>query len=288
LRQNIDESGLDLRRAASIGFDGASVMTGELGGVGTLMKKEQPFAKSHHDAAHREALACGDAVESASPWEQSKLIEDTEREANDIVSDHNRSAKRIKLLAGFQASCGLRVVRLTHGCITRWLTRHQMMNGVHSSIAALAQEYEEEGNMARLNMIMCARFIIISGYHADLTQKLSVLSKILHVDHIKYQFMRTAVKACQSGVTETYLSGKDFPGGIRMQKLKKPIEAALADESAEFCLYGRKTKLTADQWEKMKKSMETYSRSIVDALEKRFPPVCGLRPRASAVTFLLT
>jgi len=87
-------------------------MTGELNGVGVQLTRLQPFMKNHHDVAHRQALACGDTVESASPFEQSTMVADTERDMNAIVSDHNRSCKRIRVLAAFQENYSLRVGRL--------------------------------------------------------------------------------------------------------------------------------------------------------------------------------
>ncbi len=53
-------SGLPFPKWASTGYDGASVMTGELSGVGVRLCKRQPYAVNHHDVAHKLNLAASD------------------------------------------------------------------------------------------------------------------------------------------------------------------------------------------------------------------------------------
>ena len=55
--QQHEEDRLDVKKMASLGADGASVMSGELSGVGAQLQKLNPFLLRHHDCAHREALA---------------------------------------------------------------------------------------------------------------------------------------------------------------------------------------------------------------------------------------
>ena len=48
-------------------YDGASVMSGHIGGVQTLMRQQYPFAYFVHCAAHRLNLVLSQAVSSISP-----------------------------------------------------------------------------------------------------------------------------------------------------------------------------------------------------------------------------
>ena len=278
--QMLDEDALLIEKCVSTGADGASTMQGELSGVTTQIKERSPFNVSHHDLAHREALACGDATENASPWEMSNIIAQTEADLNLIVSDHNRSCKRIRALAEICRKLGLRVKRLHHGCITRWLTRHQMSDGVWRSLLALAEEYEKENDRDRFAMIMCARFIIITAYHADITEQLNSLSKRLQVDHISYRAAKRIVRATQTKLRQMYLADDDtpasyFPNGKRMATLKEAVQAALAStgEGGDCVLkvFGRDVSFSSQAWAEYSRVIRTYSASHVEHLAKRFP-----------------
>ncbi len=67
---------------------------------------------------------------------------------------------------------------------------------------------------------MRARFIVIAAYLADITEKLSLLSKMLQVDYLKYKLMRAAVKATQDGL-HTTTTLKIFSTTLKRYHIKK-------------------------------------------------------------------
>ncbi len=147
---------------------------------------------------------------------------------------------------------------LHHGCITRRLARHQMPGGVWSSLLALAVEHEKGSDMDRFAMFMCACFIVITAYHADLAEKLSSLSEHLQVDHMSYRAAERVVRATQTSSLQMYLAEESsafyFPVSKRVAVLKEPVQAELAsagdDGSCVLSIFCRDVAFSSAEREK--------------------------------------
>ena len=62
--------GVSLHKVMGFGSHGASIMTGRVGGVSTLLKKENPFMINIHCMAHRLALCNSQAASNVSTMEK--------------------------------------------------------------------------------------------------------------------------------------------------------------------------------------------------------------------------
>ena len=109
LKARFEDDKLSWLNCMSIGFDAASVNTGEHAGCGVKLAKLNPMMKSHKDIAHREASACGDATEAPDPWNNTNILPTLEGDMNSIVGGHNRSSKAQKKL---RAICKTKMANL--------------------------------------------------------------------------------------------------------------------------------------------------------------------------------
>lgn len=66
--------GVSLHKVMSFGSDGASIMTGRVGGVSTLLKKENPFMINIHCMAHRLALCSSQATSNVATMEKYRQL----------------------------------------------------------------------------------------------------------------------------------------------------------------------------------------------------------------------
>jgi hypothetical protein len=276
-----EDDNTPLDKMASIGYDGASVMTGEKAGLGEQLAALQPFIIRHHDAAHREALACADAVESESPWQQSNIIPTLESDMNTVVSDHNRSTVKIKKLASNQKELQTHMVRLHHGAHTRWLTRNRMSTGIFDSIAPLHKEYVEDRNDSRAALVTTLTFVSGTAYHADLTAKMCLLSKVLQKDHVRYKMIKSVVAATCTGLSAAYvdLGEDDLPGGRRLHidliAMLGVLNAMDDGQEQQFDHgpdgYRVAVLFNQDKWQQLLRVFTSYAKSQVQCLQRRFP-----------------
>lgn len=80
--------GVSLHKVMSFGSDGASIMTGRVGGVSTLLKKENPFMINIHCMAHRLALCSSQATSNVATMEKYRQL------LTDLYYYFSKSSKR--------------------------------------------------------------------------------------------------------------------------------------------------------------------------------------------------
>lgn len=76
-------------KVMSFGSDGASIITGRVGGVSTLLKKENPFMINIHCIAHRLALCTSQAAN------QVEKMEKYRQSLTDLYYYFSKSAKHL-------------------------------------------------------------------------------------------------------------------------------------------------------------------------------------------------
>ena len=147
----LKSAGIDIRHCYGQGYDGASTMSGHLGGVQAIIRKECPLALYTHCASHCLNLALSHAC--SVPAVRNCLGTVTE-----LVSFFSHSAKRTRILenvvAEMQANntmASTRVKRLQHLCQTRWVERHASLLALKELFPAVVEcltDMQTESNAA--------------------------------------------------------------------------------------------------------------------------------------------
>lgn len=70
IKNVLEAHGVSLHKVMGFGSHGASIMTGRVGGVSTLLKKENPFMINIHCMAHHLALCSSQAASNVSTMEK--------------------------------------------------------------------------------------------------------------------------------------------------------------------------------------------------------------------------
>ena len=180
-----DELGLDPKKMITFGSDGASVMTGAIGGVVALIiMRFCAFMVAVHCICHRLALASADAADAmdfSDKWE--KLM-------NTTFSFFSRSTDRTQAWNAVALSVTGRWSKLVHSCKTRWLSRsgavqsmvEQMLTLIAYFLTFSQKQLEEDNNAAFiLGQLTSFHVLLMLHYLADVLGALNRLS--LHFQH---------------------------------------------------------------------------------------------------------
>ena len=224
-------SGLPFPKWASTGYDGASVMTGELSGVGVRLCKRQPYAVNHHDVAHKLNLAASNANETTK--DERPTLDAGEQNMHMVTTMHGNSCGGVKGLGEMQAVY-MSKQRLHHGTITRWLTLSRMGRGCYESIPACMAKGSKDKDTLLLKTVSEPAYILVCAFFADYTEKLAKLSKVLQKDHIKYSVAQEHVASTKVGLRASYLGGGEVLGGKRLGEWQTSLRDALNGDELEL------------------------------------------------------
>ncbi|CAI7765894.1 unnamed protein product [Closterium sp. NIES-53] len=114
---HLDSVGVDINRVSGVGTDGASVMTGDKGGLVSRLRERVPHLVGCHCVAHREALVVKDAAKA---FPDLNMIDEGVRAIGEIICRSNIWYERFKELQQEMHKTNLEHQGLFNN---RWLSR---------------------------------------------------------------------------------------------------------------------------------------------------------------------
>jgi hypothetical protein len=156
-----------------------------------------------------------------------------------------------------------------------------MSTGIHGSITALHKGYVEDKNDTEAKLVTTLTFVAGTAYHADLTAKLCLLSKVLQKDHVQYKLIKSVVNATCTGISTAYvdLDEGQLPGGRKLQAVLNEMHQVLGamegDEQQSFEHgpdgHAVTVPFNQEKWQSLTGVMASYAKSQVQCLQRRFP-----------------
>ena len=132
--------GVPLHKIMSFRSDGASIMTGRVGGVSTLLKKENPFMINIHCMAHRLALCSSQVASNVTTMEKYKQL------LTDLYYYFSKSLKRTAGLKAIQEILQSPKLKVKQMHAVRWFALFIVLETVFSSWDALVTYFTNHRN----------------------------------------------------------------------------------------------------------------------------------------------
>ena len=160
--------GLLLSNCFGLCTDGASVMTGEVGGLAGLLKRKNPYLVSVHCTAHRLALATSQAADKVSYLKRyTKCI-------GAIYSHFSRSASRLHSLREIQDVINDPKLAYQQIYAIRWLSLQHAVESIQKTLNSLAIYFQQEAAEGDPTAIGLTRkltsFVFFFGNNASLSR----------------------------------------------------------------------------------------------------------------------
>ncbi|XP_070573021.1 zinc finger protein 862-like [Ptychodera flava] len=262
----LKEKGLLLSNLISLGTDGASVMTGKRQGLTTRFKKDNPFILSQHCAAHKLALASGQAADCVPYLVKYQAL------VNDLYKYYHYSPKNQNKLATAQESVGDRKLKYQQVFHTRWLSFYNTVSTIcktfDSLLSALHDDVEHNQNNARVSGLLknIARFdfIAMSYFLLDVLAVLNTTCLSLQADNLTFSDVSEYICACKRAIDDFKVKK-----GPHFLKFLESVESENADR-AEFEFHSHKIALTSKHRENFAKSSQKFLDCLSDNLASRF------------------
>ncbi|XP_070206187.1 uncharacterized protein C17orf113-like, partial [Littorina saxatilis] len=212
VREVLREWGIDEDhpRLAGLASDGASVMTGQITGVGVRMKEKQAKLIHLHCIAHRTALATKDATNSDETVADYRLCLQNLFKLYRASGDRTHRLKQLcDALDEVEYKC------LKHPISVRWLSLGKAVDAVKQTYPALILELEEEGqrgNTSAVGLLKKAKmfiFVAITYMLADVIPVIDRLNLTCQKDNVNPS---TTIKPMVESTTHMLTQLLDTPG----------------------------------------------------------------------------
>eukprot|EP00102_Acyrthosiphon_pisum_P019856 XP_016657066.1 PREDICTED: zinc finger MYM-type protein 1-like [Acyrthosiphon pisum] len=152
----LEQSNMKDVKVIAQSYDGASVMSGQHGGVQTLMKEHYPYVIYIHCVAHRLNLIVVDTYTNIiNARNMFNVLES--------IYTHFSHPKKNKMLHEFQINLGLSQRSISKICDTRWICRYKTCNAIKTNFKAI---------------VKALQFEINETSDKDVTQAIGILSSI--------------------------------------------------------------------------------------------------------------
>lgn len=135
LKDAFNDSGKDMLKLMALGSDGASTMTGCKNGVGTQLKRENPFLIQFHCVAHKLALCTSQAAEGVPLLTKYK---DTMRSIYYYFKGSHCRSDKLKAIQEILDSPLLKVKEIHD---VRWFAFYDSLRVIYQCLEALAQTF---------------------------------------------------------------------------------------------------------------------------------------------------
>jgi hypothetical protein len=221
-----NEDGLEIKKVGCFATDGASVMTGRIGGLAALLRVVVGgWLISIHCIAHREALAAKAAADG------NQVCVHVEGALSDAVSYHTSSAKRTDKLAVIQKQLQVKLLRVVPFHKVRWLSRGLATATMWSNLACLSLVFRNDKPLCQTagplyDTFTSHYFICALAIFADLFEALNQLNKSFQKIHVVYADAMRNINAFLAMINALYL-GAVFVGGARWKSLKERMGAGI-------------------------------------------------------------
>nr|XP_006813847.1 PREDICTED: zinc finger protein 862-like [Saccoglossus kowalevskii] len=266
----IDDKGLLLSNLISLGTDGASVMTGQRKGLTTRFKEDNPFILSQHCAAHKLALASGQAADCIPYLVKYQAL------VNDLYKYHHYSPKNQNKLTASQKIMGESQLKYQQTFSTRWLSFYNSVSAicrtVSSLITALKDDVDNNRNNACVSGLLknIARFdfLALSFFLLDVLSVLNTTCLALQSDGLTFTEVKHHINACQKAVEDFKTKkGRNYQTFIDTITHDTTNDADLPTE-VEF--YGHVVAATKKQRDNFAKTSQKFLSCLSENLVNRF------------------
>ncbi|KAM3875379.1 uncharacterized protein C17orf113-like [Diretmus argenteus] len=259
MSEQLQKRGVALSRVLGLGSDGASVMTGNRGGVGTLLKTHSPFSTQVHCGAHRVALVALDASKAV------EAVAAFKRTTTSIYSYYKHSATKTKRLRNVALDLNDDdMISLKQPCAVRWLSLQRAVDSIQLNWPALVTQLgkEAEGNAQALGLhreILTYQYIAWIHTLADVLPVMTKLNLVFQKDDVNLSMIKPMVRASDAALIQL----RDAPG---------PAEEKFLTECQDGIHQNVKlTRADARSVQAFKNARERYIQHLIDALHERFP-----------------
>ena len=134
---------VSLHKVMSFGSDGASIMTGQVGGVNKLLKKENPVMINIHCMAHHPALCSSQAASNVATMEKYRQL------LTDLYYYFSKSSKRTAGLKAIQEALQSPKLKVKKMHAVRWFAFYSVLETVFRSWDALVTYVANHRNDAK-------------------------------------------------------------------------------------------------------------------------------------------
>ena len=177
----------------SSGSDGASIMTGRVGGVSTLLKKENPFIINIHCMAHRLALCSSQVASNVATMEKYKQL------LTDLDYYFSKALKRTAGLKAIQEILQSPKLKVKQMHTVRWFAFFSVLETVFSSWDALVtyianhrNDVKAVGFLKKLNQV---QNMATMYYLMDVIPWLTQLNQIFQKVDLDVSIIRTCISS---------------------------------------------------------------------------------------------
>ena len=250
-----------IKKVSCLCTDGASAMTGDNAGCVKFVRDIIAHLISVHCVAHRQALACKDALDdnAAAQWFDKIL--------HDIVNYHARSPKRAQALRQLQKELKVETLRLVKLAATRWLSRSEAIARLRKIWPALVREFEadrHDNDIAGVlaDVIGKGKFVFYLLVFDDIIGMMARLSKLLQKTHVRCAELRRALKASKELLRQRYGRGK-FVGPPAW------LELGVSDDEPVALYKGIEVDFTG--WQGWTGEIYSFVETLTKSLDTRFP-----------------
>ena len=250
-----------IKKVSCLCTDGASAMTGDNAGCVKFVRDIIAHLISVHCVAHRQALACKDALDdnAAAQWFDKIL--------HDIVNYHARSPKRAQALRQLQKELKVETLRLVKLASTRWLSRSEAIARLRKVWPALVREFKadrHDNDIAGVlaDVIGKGKFVFYLLVFDDIIGMMARLSKLLQKTHVRCAELRRALKASKELLRQRYGRGK-FVGPPAW------LELGVADDEPVALYKGIEVDFTG--WQGWTGEIYSFVETLTKSLDTRFP-----------------
>ena len=253
--------GVSLHKVMSFGSDGASIMTGRVGGVSTLLKKENPFMINIHCMAHRLALCSSQAASNVATMEKYRQL------LTDLYYYFSKSSKRTAGLKAIQEVLQSPKLKVKEMHAVRWFAFYSALETVFRSWDALVTYFANHRNDAKavgfLKKLTQVQNVATMYYLMDVIPWLTQLNQIFQKEDLDVSIIRTCISTTLKEI------GKVKEGnGFYTKKLTETLKQ---DESGDWYLGEHKISVSEAAKAQAIKSRDAFIDNLTEQITARFP-----------------
>lgn len=205
--------GVELHKLVGAGMDGASVMSGQINGVGTQLKKLVPYIVNNHCVAHRTALGVKHACDQVPLLAKTVLPTLTS-----LFLYYHNSGVRANRLVAIQRELGTLTRHLVKALPVRWLSYNGAVEAVLTEHLALLESLSDDArelNVAEAiglySQLQSFNFIASNHMLGDILPVLTKLSMMFQAEDLNFSVIDTEVTgAANEALRQISNPGKRF------------------------------------------------------------------------------
>ena len=269
VKQLFKQRNVPINKVRCMATDGASAMTGPHSGcVQCIRESAGDNMLGVHCIAHRQALACKDAMEGneCAEWFDGCL--------HNICHYHTKSPKRQKHLEALLEVQCIKALRLVTVAKTRWLSRQAAVHRVLHLWPGLVQEFEEDARAkcavagAINQYTKTGKFLYCLITFCDILTILAGVSLAFQSKRVAFRSLVGTLNGVVDLLTSRYIDR--FVGCEKFQEVKALVKAA-KKRGSRTAVY-RGVEFSISGMSSVKKNVSKFARDLVTGLKIRLDP----------------